>query len=285
MFHTVVYEGNNAGPANNFDLTAATDTIIGIRNGHLVLVNPFNLLYAGAFSTTISDARILSPSIIAINPDGLRLDGLNRTAGISGSPTKLDVWTKTPIPMPTFEELQFQASTGVAELQWIVGVLGTPNWSKNLIKGADMVLEGVVSGTAGTNANFTPVVNTWSGPQFVNFNQSVRAGVYIVKAATVQLAADLLAFRLIFPQAKPYAGRILRPGWFAQNAVASFEDIIQQMDRFHLGDWGAFHPFEPVMCEVYASTAAAMQPIIRLWCTYIPGDFGTLDQVNQQLAA
>jgi hypothetical protein len=53
--------------------------------------------------------------------------------------------------------------------------------------------------------------------------------------------------------------------------VGAFEDVVTQVNRFHLGVWSAFHPFELPTYEVLASTSASMTPILRLWCLYNPG--------------
>ena len=288
MFHFVVYNGTQGSPAvNNFDLTAAVDTVISQRNGHYILTEDYRVLYAAAFSANLTDARLFVPSYNAINPDGLRLGlGLNVAAGVSGAPTLTDNYSNYPLPLPQLEEIQFQASTGTAsQVQWGTLVLGTPAWSRNLQPGIPTMIEGTLSSSSTSAANFTPTVNTWSGAQFLRFNSTLKSGIYIVNHATVQLASDLLAFRLIFPRNKLYQGKQLRPGWFAQNAVGSFQDVVSQINAFPLGIWGAFHPFEPPSIEVYASTSAAMQPIFRLWCTYLPGtEQDLLDWVNKQAA-
>lgn len=270
--HTILaYIGNNAGPANNFDLTALTDPNFSIRNGHYIFTERYRMLYNSAFSATISDATIRSPLINALSTDGLRLGSFNRQAGISGSPTLADRWTQLRIDIPQMEEIQFLASTGVAEQQFGTMVIGTDGWNANLPSGIPIVLEA-------TTASFTPTVRVWSADQALVFNSNPRGGVYAVVRAQCQFAADLLAFRLNFVRSKLYNGRKLLPGWFAQNAVASFEDVITQSNPFHLGVWGAFHTFEPPLVEVLPSTSAAMTPIVRLWCVYLGQDVSILDQ-------
>ena len=276
MHTLLVYTGNNAGPANNFDLTAATDPNFSIRNGHYIFTENYRALYLTAQSAHITDATIRSPLINALSTDGLRIASFQKKAGVGGVPTLFDNWTQMPIQVPTMEEVQFLASTGTAEQQWGFMSLGTPDWNRNLPSGVPIMLEA-------TTASFTPTVNVWSADQALVFNSNPRGGIYAVIGASCQFAADLLAFRLNFPRTKLYNGRKLLPGWFAQDAVGSFEDVLTQVNRFHLGVWGYFHTFEPPLVEVFPSTSAAMTPIIRLWCIYMGQDLNQLNQLVQSM--
>jgi hypothetical protein len=281
MFHLLMYNKNNSGPANNFDLNAATDPSFSIRNNHYILTEAYRFLYLSAWSAHITDARIVSPQINALCSDGFRIAGFNVAAGVGGAPTLYDKWTDMQIPVPQNEEIQFQASTGTAEQQWGAALIGTQDWNRNIpsvggvnpgtIQGMPIVLEA-------TTASFTPTVNVWSADQALVFNSNPRGGVYIVIGAALQQAADTVAFRINFVRTKLYQGRKLFPGWFAQNVVGQFEDVITQVNRFHLGNWGAFHTFEPPLLAVFPSTSAAMTPILRLWCVYMGGQESLLSQ-------
>lgn len=265
MFQLLAYNKNNSTPSNNFDLAALTDPSFSIRNGHYIFTEDYLFHYLTAFSAHITDATVRSPLINALSTDGLRIAGFNVTAGIGGAPTLLDRWEQIPYPVPKMEEIQFLASTGTAEQQWGLMVLRTPGWTRNLPAGIPVVLEA-------TTGSFTPTVNVWSADQALTFNSNPRGGVYAVVGASCQQAADTLAFRINFPRTKLYMGRKLYPGWFAQNAVGAFEDVITQYNRFHLGVWGYFHTFEPPLLSVLPSTSAAMTPILRLWCVYMGAD-------------
>jgi len=272
LFTLQVYNGNNSGPANNFDLTAKADpgANFAIRNGHLIFTEPYNIGYLLAQSAHMTDARLVSPTFSALNADGFRIAGFSQTAGLGGVPTLVDRFLSAPPMVPQYEEVQFQGSTGTAEQQWGAMVLLTPGWNANVPSGPQMMMEATVT-------SFTPTVNVWSTPQALNFNSSPRGGVYAVIGASVQQTADTFAFQIVFPRTKLYNGRKLNPGWIAQNAVGSFEDVITQMNRFHLGVWGYFHTFEPPSVAVFPSTSAAMTPIVRLWTVYLGGDINLLN--------
>lgn len=282
--HTIlIYNGTEGSPAtNNFDLTAATDPNFSTRNGHYIFTEDYRFLYLSAWGAHITDATVRSPQINALSTDGLRLGSFQKAAGIGGVPTLVDRWAQSPIFVPKWEEVQFLASTGTAsEVLWGAMVLGTTDWTQNIpltsggaagnVLGMPIVLEA-------TTGAFTPTVNTWSQDQALVFNSNPRGGVYAVIGAACQQAADTLAFRINFVRTKLYNGRKLLPGWFAQNAVASFEDVITQVNRFHLGVWGYFHTFEPPLLEVFASTSASMTPILRLWCVYLGQDESLLNK-------
>lgn len=275
MFVLLAYTGNNGTPSNNFDMTAAVDADFSQRNSHYIFTEQYGIKYLMAQSAHMTDARLLTPTFAALNSDGLRITGFQQKAGIGGVPTLFDKFSPAPAMMPMMEELQFQGSTGTIEQQWGAMVLQTSNWSPNIPAGPIMVMEG-------TTGNFTPTANVWSGPQIITLTANPRGGVYAVVRATVQQAADSLLFRIIFPRSPYYKGRKLRPGWTVQNAVGSFDDVITQINPYHLGVWNCFHTFELPQLEVFASTSAAMTPIVRLWCVYLGTDPNLLDQFNQQ---
>src|SRR5262249_20819291 len=159
---------------------------------------------------------------------------------------------------------QFQTSKTAAGAQQQFGFLSliTDGWTANLPTGPMIMMEA-------TTSAFTPTANVWSGPQALVMNANPRGGVYAVIGASVQQAADTLAFRIIFPRTSMYNNRKLRPGWIAQNAIGSFEDVLTQMNRYHLGVWGYFHTFELPTVEVFCPISAAITPILRMWTIYL----------------
>lgn len=274
MFVLLAYTGNNTTPSNNFDLGAATDADFSQRNSHYIFSEDYGVKYAMAQSAHITDARMVTPTYNALNSDGMRITGFQKKAGVGGVPTLFDKYAPLVLPVPQMEEFQFQASTGTAEQQWGAMILQTSNWSPNIPSGMPIVMEG-------TTASFTPSANVWSGPQAISLTANPRGGVYAIVRATCQQAADSLLFRLIFPRSPYYHNRKLRPGWVVQNSVADFDDVITQVNPYHLGVWGCFHTFELPQVEVFATTSAAMTPIVRLWCVYLGTDVSLLDQFNR----
>lgn len=272
MFTLQVYTGNNATPSNNFDMAYASDpgANFSARNGHVILTEQYGAGYLIAQSAHMTDARIISPNISALNSDGFRIGSFQQKAGVGGVPTLVDKYTQAPVLLPQLEEIQFQGSTGTIEQQWGAMVMLTPGWSNMIPSGPQIMMET-------TTASFTPSANVWSTPQALVFNANPRGGVYAVIGASLQQTADTLFFQVVFPRTALYNNRKLNPGWIAQNAVGSFEDVITQMNRFHLGVWGYFHTFEPPTVSVFATTSAAMTPILRLWTVYLGGDLNLLN--------
>lgn len=236
MHALLAYFGTQGGTAvNNFDLTALTDPDFSQRNSHYIFTESYRIAYLFAQSAHMTDARLVTPTYNAINSDGFRIAGFQQAAGVGGVPTLADRLLNRPLMVPQMEEFQFQASTGTAtEKQWGLMTLITDGWNANIPAGPIMMQEA-------TTASFTPTANVWSGPQALVMNANPRGGVYAVIGASLQQTADTLAFRMIFPRTAMYNNRKLRPGWIAQNAVGSFEDVFTQMNRFHLGVWGYFH--------------------------------------------
>lgn len=271
----LAYTGNNSGPANNFDLTAATDADFSQRNSHYIFTEQYGVRYLWSQSAHMTDARLMAPTFNALNSDGFRITGFQKKAGVGGTPTLFDRFAPVPVLMPMNEEIQYQGSTGTGEQQWGFMNLVPPGFKTDIPSGNIIVMEG-------TTGSFTPTANVWSGPQSVTLTANPRGGVYAVVRATVQQASDSIAFRIIFPRHPFYRGRKLRPGWCVQNAAGDFDDVITQINPYHLGVWGWFHTFELPMVEVFASTSAAMTPIIRLWCIYLGGDESLLTSILQQ---
>lgn len=275
MFVLLAYTGNNSTPSNNFDMTAASDADFSQRNSHYIFTEKYGIGYLAAQSAHITDARLVAPTFSALNSDGFRITSFQKKAGLGGTPTLYDRFTGMPVSMPINEEVQFQGSTGTIEQMWGLMALLPSNWSNQIPSGPIIVMEG-------TTSSFAPSANVWSGPQVLNLTANPRGGVYAVIRATCQQAADTFAFRIVFPRHPFYKGRKLRPGWVAQNAAGDFEDIVTQVNPYHLGVWGWFHTFELPQVEVFASTSAAMTPIFRLWCVYLGGDESLLNQMLQQ---
>jgi hypothetical protein len=148
--------------------------------------------------------------------------------------------------------------------------IATPGHTRQIPSGFPIQVEA-------TTAAFTPTAFAWSGPQPMILNQSLRGGVYAVIGASLQFAADTLYFRIIFPRSPMQFGRKLRPGRLAQNAIGDQEPVTQQVNRFHLGVWGAFHTFEFPQVETFNVVAAATTPIIRLWLIYLGESLSLLD--------
>jgi hypothetical protein len=272
MFAMLAYTGSNTTPSPNFDLAGLPDINFSQRNGHYIFTEKYRIGYLFAQSATMTDARLLTPTYSALNSDGHRIISFQRAAGVGGVPTLADKMLERPLEVPQNEEFQFQAScTGAAEQQYGLMILLTDGWSANCDVGPQITMEA-------TTASFTPAANVWTEPVPLVFNANPRGGVYAVNASSLQQAGDVLAFRIIFPRRPIYYGRSMFPGWIAQNAIGSFEDVITQANRFHLGCWGYFHTFEPPQLSVFATTSAAMTPILRMWTTYLGGDESLLLQ-------
>jgi len=277
MHGLLAYTGNNSTPSNNFDMTAASDPDFSSRNGHYIFsqLETYKILYLWAQCAHITDARLLAPTFSALNSDGFRITGFQKKAGLGGTPTLYDRFYPAGVMLPTVEEIQFQSSSGTIEQTWGLMCIQTPDWKREIPVGPIIVMEG-------TTSSFTPSANVWSGGQNITLTSNPRGGVYAVLRATCQQAADSFAFRIIFPRHPNYKGRKMRPGWVCQNAVADFDDVITQVDPYHLSPWGWFHTFELPQVEIFASTSAAMTPIVRLWTVYLGQDESLLNQIVAQ---
>lgn len=261
MFHTVGYNVNTGAAAANTDMTALTDTILTTRNNHLIFTDDFRLGLAYALGQTITQVRLNMPSINAYFRHHVwPLDtGAANPATVPDRPALVDYLTM-PMVLPQNEEMAWEVSNGAAgaERDSLFAWLFTPDHRNDIPMGITRQV------ARATYSITTAAAFAWSGASNFTFAENLRGGWYSVVGFYVFNASALCA-RLIFPRAKQYNGRILRPGTIIQNATGN-----RPAERFggRLGVWGKFHSFEPVQVEIAANTAAAHTGECRLDLVY-----------------
>lgn len=250
--------------ASNVDLTAATDADFSQRNGHYIFTESYRLVATIPIGASITKGRYQAPSWNAVG----QFDIFNVNRSLTPpSNTQLDSYLHYPVKMPVNEEFQVQLSNNLGaatEIENAALVLITDDWS------AQQQQTSMMPPLICVDATFTvtPTLNAWSGPQALTFTQSLKGGVYSVASAILQ-GGNSAFFRLVFPRTKLYQGRKLRPGFIVQNAVGNVPSDILRPYMIALGEWGQFHTFEPVQCEVFGTAAVSTAYTLFLWLVYL----------------
>jgi hypothetical protein len=266
VFELLAYSKASGGASADQDMVAATDPDYSTRSNHYILTEQYNLLGAAFVSATALRANVKVPTWNAISL--FNIWPVMASATIP-SPPAMAWFTHAPPPLPMNEEIQIQQTDNASETGRAFLWLAPGNWNANLPAGSLLI-------PVRFTVTFTTTTNAWGGPIAMTFEQSLRGGVYSVVGAQVQCTAGD-AFRLIFPRARMYMGRKMRPGFLCQSAIGDLEEVRIYSNPFYLGEWGRFHTFEPPQFEIFASTGASRAIEGRLWLVYLGGDMGQLN--------
>ena len=250
--------------AVNTDLTAATDPDFTARNGHYTFTEPYKLGGVMPVGASVTKGRFQAPTWNALGE--WTIFSANRAISPPTNP-QFDMYLAYPPPLPMNEEFQVQLSNNLGsstELENCGILVLTNDFSKAIPRGVAM-------GIFRASFTLTPTLNAWSGGQAITLSANLRGGVYAVVGATVQ-GANGAFFRIIFPRAKLYNGRKLRPGLPCQTALG---DVLnQQLDPWQmaLGEWGRFHTFELPQIEIFGTLAGSITYQAFLWLVYLGED-------------
>lgn len=232
-FHLLSYYKNTTN-ANGIDLVANVDAEFSQRNSHYLFSEQYYLLAAGIMGADVTEANLLSPTLNAISKFNIWPINASDT---NASPPRMDYWTKFPVPLPMNEELQFQVNSSGTDTVGATGllVIGVQGWNNSQPQGIPPLPMFEM------RFSCTPTLNSgaWSTLVAPVFEQSLRGGTYAVCGMEVQ-GTNLIAARIVFPQAMIYRGRRLRPGWVASNALGDLTATVGEIGPFFLGQWGQF---------------------------------------------
>lgn len=262
MFHLAANRFvSGAAVQTNADVAALADPILTTRNNHHIFTDDFRLILAYALSATLTSMRLNAPTVNAFARHHLwPFDSTGvEPAVIPDEPAMAD-YRNAPVKLPQMEEIAWEATdtAGTAEAITVLTWLATPDHRLGFVP------PGIQRLTIKASYAIASVLGAWTGPGTITFAENLRGGWYSVVAAFSE-DPNCLAFRLIFPRAKQYGGRILRPGSLAQNAYVR-RPARQIMDG--LGVWGKFHSFEPPQIEILCVNAAAHTGDLQLDLVY-----------------
>lgn len=266
-FHLAMYSASLA-QVSDTDVTAATDDVLTRRNTHLIFDRPVNLIGAWGSGTTLTRARFGNPQFNQVGRS--HLWPLERSATVPDLPEIID-FRDDPIPMPRNEELTLLATTdavGPARVEfplWLAPpefVRNVPAVRSRIMTRATVVIAAGAEGAWGLAAE--PV-----------FESDLLGGVYTVLGAYL-VAANAIAFRILFPNAPTYGGRQFRPGGLVTNAIG---DAPKHTWHREMGEWGRFHSYTPPTVQVFGDAAGGTYEM-RLWLGYLGEGESLLDMSN-----
>lgn len=247
MFHLLTYDVLTTSSDVNVDMTAISDPIFSQRNNHFIFSESYNIIGLAGFGASATDFRLNMPSVNAISRH--HIFPVNPAITPSSYP-RLQDFRANPIPIPQNEEMAWEETdTGAEHASVHVWIAPDGQWNQNLPPGNSTNRRLVLKFTA----TITRSAHLWSGPTAITFEQTPRGGWYCVNACNLT-SSNGRVFRLFFPRALEFAGRILRPGNFCNNAVGN---LIVPGWAHGLGEWGRFHTFEPPQIEEFADASGS----------------------------
>lgn len=254
--HTVAYS-ESLGAVTNSDVNAANDDVLGTRNSHLILTEPYDVLAVYGSSSTLTRARFGNATLQqkAIP----HLWPLGRSDTIPSRPPIMDR-RHMPIMLPQDEEITIEATTDAAGpvianfIMW----LAAEGWSQNIPRGLDrFTVRATAVIVAGAASQWTALAN-------LVMERDLIQGSYAVVGAEV-VAANAIAYRIRFPDQVAVNNKQLRPGGLVQNALG---DIPWEAQSGQLGEWGRFHTFTLPQLQVFDDTAGGTYEV-RLDLVYL----------------
>ena len=219
MWHTVAYQAALTATVNT-DMSAITDGVEAITNGHILPQRDKQILYAYIGATTLLRARLNAPSLRQFSPPFIRpIDNANAP----NSRTPVADYRLNPLPIKALEELQIEATDSAAGPNTAVGVVGLSEGPMQPMP------QGQIISMRGTGTT-TQVALAWTLCQ-MTWVDNLPAGQYACVGLS-GFAATGVAARLVFEQ------QVQRPG-----AIIGATGVIIPHPMFlkgGLGVWGYF---------------------------------------------
>lgn len=238
-FHLSAYSTSIATGVET-DLTAVTDGIIPIQNGHLIPQMPAQILFAAAMATNLQRARLTSPTLQQQTTPFIRgiMAGLVPT-----SPAQIATYLLNPLDITKLEELQVLAFQNAAGAQRVTALIGLSFGQNPQAFGDIYTMRGISTTAAVANA-WTQVAMTWQN--------ALPNGQYAIVGLQHQ-SANAQGARLVIQ------GQFFRPGCMSQAALA---DIAHPyFFKGAMGQWGVFDNYTFPNVEVLCNAADAAHEV------------------------
>lgn len=270
MYHLLAYHlTGGAAAQTNVDVPAIADPVITQQQSHYVFTDDFRLGLALAASATLTAMRMNAPSINAFGRHQIwPIEDSGVQPYVPTDLVQVANYLRQPIQLPQNEQIAWEVSNTavVAEdflvLMWVF----TPDHQFDVPRGIQRLSVRFKPGASFTAPSaITPsAAYTWTGGTQISFEQNLRGGWYsVVNLWSVD--PNAVACRLIFPRARQYDGRVLRPGVITQHAQTRRPSPLLTAG---LGVLGKFHSFEPPQIEILTTDAAAHNPDLRMDLVY-----------------
>jgi hypothetical protein len=236
------------GTTVDTDVPALTDDILTIQNNHFVLQQQMNLIAAAAMSATLTRAKLASPTMRQIASPYIR-----PVIGAVQPPNNPNMWLldSNPFSIPPFEEIQNQATSGIA--------MGTENYTALIWLTQQM--EPIVYGNAiplRITSTGTAVTNAWTSIP-ITFQDTLPSGVYAMLFSE-HFSTNAIAHRWIFSNQIPRPGQLSLASQSSRlpNAVSKGQFGI--MGRFRSNDLPRFQ----VLCNGADAVHTIFAQVVRV---------------------
>ncbi len=266
MWHLSAFEeAVNVALTTAQDLDAVPDEVISIRNSHLILTDPFDMIASAGIGTGLARARFNAPHLNTFARNILANPPIRGTT-IPADPNVQDN-RDDPIRLPMLEEIAVESVTDTGgtgtEQHTVLLWLAPRGWSPKRTKGKASLV-------ARFTQSITTIANGWTVPAAPTFAETLRSGEYALMGLEVQVAGPL-AYRVRFPKSETYNGRILRPGGLTKEAIGNKH---WPEDATAFGEMGRFHSFELFELSLFSNGAAAETVEGRAFLEYLRDDGG-----------
>ena len=240
MFHLAAYVNAALGSTANTDINALSDDILTIQNNHFVMNQPTDLLAAAAMSATLTRVKLASPSMRQIASPYIRPIIVGATPG---SNPNVALYYNNPYRLVPFEEIQMQATSGVAMTEVFTGLIWVGSTNTPWPSGNVTPLR-FTSSTAA-------VANAWTSVT-ITFEDTVPSGIYAmlfseVHSTNAQAHRWIISYQIERPgflstvstgQREPYAmalGQMGLMGRFRSNDLPRLQVLCNGTDNSHTG--------------------------------------------------
>lgn len=262
-FHLIAYELDTSSSIGlaDADMTALIDQTLTTRNGHYFLTAPFQILGAAIYGNVVNRASLRSPTFNAYGR--FNIWPLNDST-VSASPPRMDLWFDYKPRMPINEEIQVAVNSTGADTTTALIILGANDWTRQIPTGQGPVpvQEQRFTSTVTLNAQ------AYSTPAAVNFEVSLRAGMYAVVGCQCQ-GTGLIAFRLIFNRPQFYMNIPLRPGAQANQVLGDQPLGMGGLGPMMWGQWGRFATTELPQLEALGIGSSTITVEGRMYLVYL----------------
>jgi len=246
-FHMLAYGAAALdATAGDVQLAAISDHQYSRANNNFQIPVPHKLLFAYVSGLTLTRARFTTAS--------LRQRGFPQIYPLNAvllppSNGNIADFRDYPVTLKQEEDLRVDVTNTAANTATaFLGV--TPDNINYNINNRDMRILRFTS-------SVTAILNGWSSPGTVTFQDTLEGGMYGIFGMGIQ-GANVHAGRLILQ------GQYMRPGAIGQAAVS---DAPREIFMGKLGLWGIFNTYSPPQIETYESAAGASTPTGWLLCS------------------
>ena len=247
MFHLGAYFVS-VGQTADTDMTAVTDDILTIQNGHFILSRPMGLLAAIAMSATLTRCKLASPSMRQIASPYIR--PLNVALLPANNP---NMWLldHNEFMLQPFEEIQAQITSGLAMGNENARVGIWLRWANVPIPQGNIIPLRFTSTTAA-------VANAWTTLS-LTFTDTIPAGVYAA-VLSEHFSTTGTFHRWIFSNQEPRPGYVSFAAGSSRLPYAITKGQFGQMGRFRSNDL----PRLQVLCNSTDSTHEGYLHVVRV---------------------